>query len=335
LNAEVRVRVTDSGAPSLSGLSNTAGFAIQRAAGDRAGPEVLAGSTRVSPNPVNTRQDAILTAMLSDSTSGGGQVSAAEWSFGDTAAAAGTGNAMTGAFNAMGVAVSATIAMGTLPSGTQLLHVRGRDSAGNWGRASTLSVVVNDPVTATLLSLFQAEPVADGIEVRWLFGDPQMFASADLERAEARPGPWGKVEVERREEQGATVAVDRTAVAGSTYYYRLVATTRNGEVMFFGPLSATVGRAITEFALVSVTPNPTAGLARIEFTLPREARVRLSVVDIQGREVAMLADAPYRAGRYQATWSGKTGRDGAAAGVYFVRYQVPGRSQVRRVVVAR
>ncbi|HET9326817.1 MAG TPA: kelch repeat-containing protein, partial [Candidatus Eisenbacteria bacterium] len=41
---------------------------------------------------------------------------------------------------------------------------------------------------------------------------------------------------------------------------------------------------------VSIRPNPTTGPAEIAYALPKEARVRLSVFDIAGREVARLVD---------------------------------------------
>lgn len=94
------------------------------------------------------------------------------------------------------------------------------------------------------------------------------------------------------------------------------------------------GGPITEFALASITPNPNPGAARISWTLPAEARVRLSIHDIQGREVEVLAYGSYPPGRHDVAW--QTGRSGAeAAGIYFVRLQMPGRTLVRRMVVIR
>ncbi len=92
--------------------------------------------------------------------------------------------------------------------------------------------------------------------------------------------------------------------------------------------------AVTEFALGSIRPNPTPSAAQIEYMLPREASVRLSVVDVQGREVALLASGLLNPGRYTATWSGNTARGPAARGVYFVRYQAGGKTFTKRLVLA-
>jgi hypothetical protein len=89
-----------------------------------------------------------------------------------------------------------------------------------------------------------------------------------------------------------------------------------------------------EFALAPLAPNPARGPVRAEFALPRESHVRLSVIDLQGREVAVLADRTYPAGRHEASWDANAGRP-APAGVYFVRMVVGGRAWMRRLVRTR
>ena len=71
---------------------------------------------------------------------------------------------------------------------------------------------------------------------------------------------------------------------------------------------------VTSFALGQVHPNPTPGAAEVDFQLPREAPVRLSVIDVRGREVAPLVNRTMTAGRYRATWNGMTSNGPAAQG---------------------
>jgi hypothetical protein len=91
----------------------------------------------------------------------------------------------------------------------------------------------------------------------------------------------------------------------------------------------------TEFALSSVAPNPVRFGARIEYMVPHEAAVRLSVVDIQGREIVVLASGTSPPGRHLATWNTQGGNRPVPPGTYFVRLQTPARSWVRRIIVAR
>jgi len=108
-----------------------------------------------------------------------------------------------------------------------------------------------------------------------------------------------------------------------------------GDSSFVIRETAGVGdRAVADFELAPVQPNPLRGVGRIGFALPSASHVRLSVLDVQGREVAVLAEGVLEAGRHQVRWDGaSSGRVGA--GLYFVRLSAAGRSLVRRTVVTR
>jgi hypothetical protein len=65
------------------------------------------------------------------------------------------------------------------------------------------------------------------------------------------------------------------------------------------------------------------------------ARARLSVLDLQGREVAVLTDGVFPAGRHTAMWDGSTEWGSAPAGLYFVRLSAEGRVFSQRLVRLR
>ncbi|MEO5617614.1 MAG: S8 family peptidase [Candidatus Eisenbacteria bacterium] len=221
------------------------------------------------------------------------------------------------------------------PTNTAILRVTARDAANNTAAdVSDAEWAIIDGATAALLSLFEAEPMEDGVALRWQFGAGTEFRSVEVERAPAAQGPWVAISALRSSEGGVTVAVDRTAETGITYFYRLRTVSHVGQVQVFGPLSGAAGSSIAELALMPVSPNPTSGVARAEFALPRAGDVKLVVLDLQGREVAELANGPFRAGRYQAVWSGQIGERTAPAGVYFLQLQTAGRNLVRRIIVA-
>jgi len=90
-----------------------------------------------------------------------------------------------------------------------------------------------------------------------------------------------------------------------------------------------------EFALGRVVPNPMSGSMRLQYGLPAESAVRLSVLDVQGREMAVLADGVQPAGWHSAGWNGGTARGRAPAGLYFARFQSGGRTLVQRFVLTR
>jgi len=88
---------------------------------------------------------------------------------------------------------------------------------------------------------------------------------------------------------------------------------------------------VTEFALAPVWPNPARGAPRFGFALPRDAHVHLGIHDVQGRELLVLAEGTFPAGRHQVDWTG-VARTSLDPGLYFVRLGVPGRTIVRRFV---
>ena len=81
----------------------------------------------------------------------------------------------------------------------------------------------------------------------------------------------------------------------------------------------------------AVWPNPTRGATTIGFGLRERSDVRVSVLDALGREVAVVADQSFGAGRHQAVL-----RAGALpSGVYIVRVVTEGRVESARLTVAR
>jgi len=91
---------------------------------------------------------------------------------------------------------------------------------------------------------------------------------------------------------------------------------------------------ITEFALAPVLPNPVHGGTRFLFAMPKDAPIHLSVHDVQGRELLVLADGPFPAGRHSIDWT-SSAHTRLGPGLYFVRLTVPGRSFVQRFALVR
>jgi hypothetical protein len=220
------------------------------------------------------------------------------------------------------------------PVFSALFRVDARDGSSNVGTdASDAPFAIYDIATATTLSMFQASAIGDAIELRWQLGDAHFFSSFALERSESEAGPWFEQSLENHEEQGVVVALDRSVEPEHTYFYRLIGVTPAAQRVVLGQLSGSIHMRITELALGKIVPNPSHALMRIEYALPRETSVKVSVVDLQGRQVALLVNGVFRAGRYQTTWTGQTDRGTAApAGIYFVRCQALGKNLTQRIV---
>ena len=91
-------------------------------------------------------------------------------------------------------------------------------------------------------------------------------------------------------------------------------------------------------ALAPCVPNPVRGNGSLRYSLAREARVRLAIYDLFGREVALLADGLRAAGEHAVAWN--AGR--VSSGLYVCRLDTTadrgseGRSTVsRKILVVR
>jgi len=88
---------------------------------------------------------------------------------------------------------------------------------------------------------------------------------------------------------------------------------------------------VAGLALEPAYPNPATGLVNLAFSLETAQHARLSVVDVLGRQVALVADAPAPAGRSAFTLDAS----GLASGLYLVRLQTPEGVATHRLTVAR
>jgi hypothetical protein len=101
-----------------------------------------------------------------------------------------------------------------------------------------------------------------------------------------------------------------------------------GTILDDDGVTGTEDLIVTDLVLEYVRPNPARSIAHVDFAIPREAHVRLSVVDLQGREVAVLVDDKRSAGRHSATWKGRK-----SPGVYFSRLEYGATVRTRKFLV--
>jgi choice-of-anchor C domain-containing protein len=86
-------------------------------------------------------------------------------------------------------------------------------------------------------------------------------------------------------------------------------------------------------ALAAPSPNPAREGFEIAYTVPTAMSLRLSVIDVRGRELHVLAEGVHPAGPYARGWNRRTEHGQAPAGLYFIRLDAPGRSIVRKLVL--
>jgi hypothetical protein len=85
------------------------------------------------------------------------------------------------------------------------------------------------------------------------------------------------------------------------------------------------------FSLEQNYPNPFNPSTRFRFRLSEPGFVKLSVVDVLGREVATLVHEGLHAGTYQADWNA----DGLSTGVYYYRLEQGSSAIVRKMLFTK
>ncbi len=86
-----------------------------------------------------------------------------------------------------------------------------------------------------------------------------------------------------------------------------------------------------EYSLQQNYPNPFNPSTRINFSIPQKAYVKMTVYDVQGKEVAVLADSEYFQGTFELTFNAAS----LASGVYFYKLQAGGYSEIKKMVLLK
>jgi flagellar hook capping protein FlgD len=93
---------------------------------------------------------------------------------------------------------------------------------------------------------------------------------------------------------------------------------------------------LTPFELMGAIPNPSPGRATVRYSLAMAGPVSLAVFDLQGRQIATLADGPQEAGAHTIAWNGRdTAGQRVASGLYFLRLRQGAQEQTRRIIMSR
>lgn len=87
----------------------------------------------------------------------------------------------------------------------------------------------------------------------------------------------------------------------------------------------------TEFDLANPYPNPFNSEITIRFDLPKQSPVKLSLYDLQGREVARILDKVLKSGNHRTVFNAVD----LPNGLYFVRMETGSFTSVQRVILLR
>lgn len=163
------------------------------------------------------------------------------------------------------------------------------------------------------------------IHITWQTSFEVNHAGFHVQRSTRLDGDWERLTERLIEPPGPYEFVDAAAKPEVTYYYRLEALSRAGEVQYFGPVSARISAAPSPLVyrnhLARSNPNPFnpgQGSATLPFSLAAPGRVSFRIYDSAGRLVRALLAERRESGDHVATWDGRNDRgETVGSGVYF------------------
>jgi hypothetical protein len=212
-------------------------------------------------------------------------------------------------------------------------------------RSLVATFLDQSPPSVTVVSPNGGEVVAtgDSIEIKWNASDNAAVAGVDLlVSRNGISGPFEPIALDEPNDgnylwvvNGSPTADAIVSVVARDTAGNSAADMSDGSFSITEPVLSAPSGSVTAFGLAAVVPNPTHGMTRIEYAVPVEARVRLQLVDVQGREVALLESGVRPPGRHRVEWSGAGHRGRVPPGGYFLRFETPGGVFVRRLVVMR
>jgi hypothetical protein len=176
--------------------------------------------------------------------------------------------------------------------------------------------------------------------LQWLASDALAVQSVDLYLSRSGPaGPWTLLAAGVANTGHWDWDVTGPEVHGTAW---LLAVARNYAGRLGSAIGATPFSILSDPAAVDASgggraslappwPNPVRTSAALNYTVPDAGRVKLTLVDVQGRVVRTLFDGPRAAGRYTELLQAST----LAPGLYFARLQGARTDLRRRVVVLK
>ncbi|MCI0558890.1 MAG: T9SS type A sorting domain-containing protein, partial [Nitrososphaera sp.] len=124
--------------------------------------------------------------------------------------------------------------------------------------------------------------------------------------------------VDVTDSQGATAFATKTFTAYNSSGGIAPRLGENGEIITMIP---------EEFDLSQNYPNPFNPETEISFALPEVSTVKLTVIDVLGREVLTLRDGQMSPGYHRVKWTGRNASgEQVGTGVYFYRLRAVGES---------
>lgn len=185
--------------------------------------------------------------------------------------------------------------------------------------------ICTGPLPVTLIS-FTSAINKNNVSLNWITEAELNNKGFDVERKMIAPNSaWQKVGFVNGygtvQEQKNYLYIDNKLQAGR-YSYRIKQIDYNGNFEYFElPVDVIIG-APENFSMSQNYPNPSNPRSKIDFQIPVDGDVSLTVYDMLGKEISVLVNEFKKADFYSVEFDGSS----LATGVYFYRILIKSQS---------
>ncbi|HQY51458.1 MAG TPA: T9SS type A sorting domain-containing protein [Ignavibacteria bacterium] len=207
----------------------------------------------------------------------------------------------------------------------------GRDTIfatiGTSGRSDTAYVLWEDPLPVELSS-FTSSVSSNDVKLNWSTSEEINNSGFDIERSSN--GTWTKIG--NVNGNGSTNEIKNYSytdknVSSGTYNYRLKQIDYNGSFEYYNLSNEVIVGVPDKFSISQNYPNPFNPSTKIDFQLPTDGNVKLSVFDNSGKQVEVLSDGFKSAGYYSINFNATN----LSSGIYFYKIEFNGISKVMKM----
>jgi subtilisin family serine protease len=211
-----------------------------------------------------------------------------------------------------------------------------------WGAGKLEAVGATGYATPVVVRELEAEPVAQGIQVRWRLASDVRPTTVRVLRALDDGSP--ERELLRAAEAVAETSggwpegslLDSGLPRPGAYAYWIEPRFQGRRLGLAGPVRVRWPGSRGAFTLGPAIPNPFQPRTSVVLELPRPGELLAEIYDIAGRKVRTLWEGPMDAGRHRLDWDGtdEAGQP-VASGLYFIRAVYGNEERLGRLLLIR
>ena len=187
--------------------------------------------------------------------------------------------------------------------------------------------IITDATSALPVELASFVSAVNGrnVTLNWSTSTEENNSGFDVERSSIN-GSWsniGNVAGNGTTANGHSYSINDRNLATGNYSYRLKQIDFNGNFKYYNLSSEVVIGVPEKYDLSQNYPNPFNPSTKINYDIPFDGKVTLTVFDMSGKEVAMLVNEVKTAGYYSINFNASS----LSSGTYFYRINAEGNGQ--------